>query len=79
MIEFIGDRSGHDSRYSLKFDKILGLGWKPEADFDGRLQKTINWCKANKWWWHPPVIACRFPNTSFDVPCPFVDRNPWYS
>ena len=53
MIEFVGDRLGHDFRYSLDCGKILGLRWKPQVGFDDGLQKTINWYKANKWWWRP--------------------------
>jgi dTDP-glucose 4,6-dehydratase len=55
MIEFVGDRPGHDFRYSLKCDKILGLGWKPKVGFDEGLQKTIDWYEANNWWWRPLV------------------------
>jgi len=51
MIEFIGDRPGHDFRYSLSCDKIHRLGWKPQVGFEEGLQKTIDWYKANKRWW----------------------------
>jgi dTDP-glucose 4,6-dehydratase len=51
MIEFVGDRPGHDFRYSLACDKIHRLGWRPQMGFEEGLQKTINWYKANKWWW----------------------------
>ena len=55
MIEFVGDRPGHDFRYSLACDKIHRLGWRPQMGFEEGLQKTINWYKANKWWWRPLV------------------------
>jgi dTDP-glucose 4,6-dehydratase len=55
MIEFVGDRPGHDFRYSLACDKIHRLGWKPQMGFEEGLQKTIDWYKANKWWWRPLV------------------------
>jgi dTDP-glucose 4,6-dehydratase len=55
MIEFVGDRPGHDFRYSLACDKIHRLGWKPQVGFEEGLQKTIDWYKANKWWWRPLV------------------------
>ena len=55
MIEFVGDRPGHDFRYSLACDKIHRLGWKPQVGFEEGLQKTIDWYKANKWRWRPLV------------------------
>jgi dTDP-glucose 4,6-dehydratase len=51
MIEFVGDRPGHDFRYSLNCDKAHRLGWKPHVDFGEGLQKTIDWYTTNQWWW----------------------------
>jgi dTDP-glucose 4,6-dehydratase len=55
MIKFVGDRPGHDFRYSLSCDKIHRLGWKPQVGFEEGLQKTIDWYKVNKWWWRQLV------------------------
>jgi dTDP-glucose 4,6-dehydratase len=55
MIEFVGDRPGHDYRYSLDCAKIHRLGWKPRVDFEQGLQKTIDWYVANKRWWRTLV------------------------
>lgn len=55
MIEFVGDRPGHDFRYSLDCAKIHRLGWKPRVDFEQGLQKTIDWYVANKRWWRTLV------------------------
>jgi dTDP-glucose 4,6-dehydratase len=52
MIEFIEDRPGHDFRYSLNCERIYSLGWKLQVPFEDGLQKTIEWYKNNKWWWH---------------------------
>jgi len=54
-IEFVCDRLGYDFRYSLSCDKIDRLGWKPQVGFEEGLQKTIDWYKANRWWWRPLV------------------------
>ncbi|PIN84927.1 MAG: dTDP-glucose 4,6-dehydratase [Candidatus Diapherotrites archaeon CG11_big_fil_rev_8_21_14_0_20_37_9] len=51
MIKYVEDRKGHDLRYSLDSSKIMGLGWKPEMNFEQGLKKTIEWYKANEWWW----------------------------
>jgi len=51
MIKFVGDRPGHDFRYSLNCDKAHRLGWKPHVDFGKGLQKTIDWYTTNQWWW----------------------------
>jgi len=42
---------GHDFRYSLSCDRIHGLGWNPQVAFEDGLQKSIEWYKANEWWW----------------------------
>ena len=57
MIEFVGNRPGHDFRYSLDCSKIHKLGWKPQVGFDEGLQRTVNWYRVNEWWWRPLVRA----------------------
>jgi dTDP-glucose 4,6-dehydratase len=53
-IEFVKDRPGHDRRYAIDWTKInKDLGWSPNADFDKRLNETIEWYKDNEWWWGP--------------------------
>lgn len=43
-VEYIGDRPGHDYRYSVNFNKIWkDLGWKPDMGFYDGLSKTIDW------------------------------------
>jgi len=53
MIEFVTDRPGHDLRYSVDTTKIRDLGWKPSLDFEAALDATIEWYRANEWWWRP--------------------------
>ena len=51
LVEFVNDRKGHDLRYSLKFDKISGLGFSPQVNFDDGLEDTVAWYASNKSWW----------------------------
>ena len=51
LIRFVKDRPGHDFRYSLKCEKIKKLGWMPRCNFEEALKETIEWYKANEWWW----------------------------
>ncbi len=51
-IRRVPDRPGHDRRYSLNCDKLRGMGWKPEVDFDSGLRETIRWYRDNAQWWH---------------------------
>ncbi len=54
LIEYVGDRPGHDKRYSIDPTKIQKeTGWKPKYDFDYALNKTIDWYLQNKSWWEP--------------------------
>ncbi|MEM3596553.1 MAG: dTDP-glucose 4,6-dehydratase [Candidatus Bathyarchaeia archaeon] len=55
LIQFVKDRPGHDLRYSLDVSKIEKLGWKPKTRFEEGIRKTIEWYKANEWWWKPII------------------------
>ena len=50
-IELVADRPGHDRRYALNSDKVKGLGWSPEKDFQTDLDSTVSWYKDNESWW----------------------------
>ena len=51
-IQFVENRPGEDTRYSLDSTKIYEeLGWKPKINFDVGLEKTIQWYISNKDWW----------------------------
>ncbi len=52
MIEHVGDRPGHDKRYSIDCSKIENqTGWKPQYKFDDALKQTVNWYLQNQSWW----------------------------
>ena len=48
---YIGDRLGHDRRYSVDISKIKTLGWTPRIDFEKAIRNTIQWYVENKTWW----------------------------
>jgi dTDP-glucose 4,6-dehydratase len=52
-IEYVTDRLGHDRRYAVNTAKIGVLGWKPAHDLDEALAETVDWYRANEWWWRP--------------------------
>ena len=52
MIEHVGDRPGHDKRYSINCSKIKSqTGWIPKYNFDDALKQTITWYLQNQSWW----------------------------
>ena len=53
LIEYVTDRPGHDRRYSLASEKVKALGWEPAVDFAEGLRRTVDWYRANEWWWDP--------------------------
>ena len=54
LIEYVGDRPGHDKRYSVDSTKIeKETGWKPKYQFDAALKETITWYLQNSAWWEP--------------------------
>jgi dTDP-glucose 4,6-dehydratase len=56
MIEYVGDRPGHDKRYSINCSKIENeIGWSPAHSFDSALENTVKWYLENNAWWEPLV------------------------
>jgi dTDP-glucose 4,6-dehydratase len=55
LIKYVDDRPGHDFRYSLNWDQIRKMGWKPKMKFEDGLKKTVDWYLANQPWWKPLV------------------------
>ena len=44
LIEFVGDRKGHDRRYAIDSSKLQNeLGWKQTSTFDQSLLNTVQW------------------------------------
>ena len=43
LISFIGDRLGHDRRYSIDSSKLAALGWEPKVVFIQGLADIIEW------------------------------------
>jgi dTDP-glucose 4,6-dehydratase len=53
MVEYVTDRLGHDRRYSVDIGKMTALGWRRERTLDEALAATVEWYRANRWWWGP--------------------------
>jgi dTDP-glucose 4,6-dehydratase len=53
LIKRVADRPGHDRRYALDTSKLRALGWAPAVDFSKGLAATVDWYRANEWWWRP--------------------------
>ena len=51
LIEYVKDRPGHDRRYALSSQKLMGeTGWRPRMDFATGLANTIEWYRRNAAW-----------------------------
>ncbi|HEX7369140.1 MAG TPA: GDP-mannose 4,6-dehydratase, partial [Rhodanobacteraceae bacterium] len=51
LITFVKDRPGHDRRYAIDSSKLQReLGWKPSADFETGIARTVDWYLANQPW-----------------------------
>jgi dTDP-glucose 4,6-dehydratase len=50
MVNFHGDRPGHDMRYALDGSKLDALGWKVPIGFHTSLENTISWTLENPEW-----------------------------
>lgn len=52
LIQYVGDRPGHDRRYGLSAKKISEeLGWKPLVSFEQGISQTVDWYLSNQDWW----------------------------
>ncbi len=52
-VDYVEDRLGHDRRYSVDIAKITALGWTKQRTLDEALEATVDWYRANDWWWRP--------------------------
>ena len=51
LITYVKDRPGHDRRYAINAAKIGSeLGWKPSAEFESGLRKTVHWYLEHPEW-----------------------------
>jgi dTDP-glucose 4,6-dehydratase len=51
LMQTVKDRPGHDRRYALSSEKLMGeTGWKSEVPFEAGLKATIDWYRANSQW-----------------------------
>jgi dTDP-glucose 4,6-dehydratase len=53
LIRPVADRPGHDRRYCLDTTKLRSVGWSPQIGFAAGLRDTLEWYRANQWWWRP--------------------------
>ena len=53
MVQYVPDRLGHDRRYSVDIAKVTALGWRKTRTLDEALAETVDWYRANDWWWRP--------------------------
>lgn len=52
LIEYVTDRPGHDFRYAIDSSKLTReLGWRPSADIETGLRRTVQWYLENRAWW----------------------------
>ena len=51
LIKHVTDREGHDRRYAMNASKLRALGWQRQYDFERGLSLTVDWYRANEWWW----------------------------
>ena len=52
LIEYVGDRKGHDRRYAIDPTKIHNeLGWVPKTKFEDGIKATVQWYLDNRKWW----------------------------
>ncbi|NOT25865.1 MAG: dTDP-glucose 4,6-dehydratase [Acidobacteria bacterium] len=53
LIKPVADRPGHDRRYCLDTAKLRAVGWTPQVPFETGLRESLEWYRANEWWWRP--------------------------
>jgi dTDP-glucose 4,6-dehydratase len=51
LIKRVGDRQGHDRRYSLDTSKLEALGFCCDTPFEAALERTVQWYRDHEPWW----------------------------
>ncbi len=51
LVRTVADRPGHDRRYAMTGEKIVGLGWSNRVPFEDGIARTVDWYRANEAWW----------------------------
>jgi dTDP-glucose 4,6-dehydratase len=41
----------------VDISKITELGWRKQRTLDEALEATVDWYRANDWWWRPLKAA----------------------
>ena len=47
FVKYVKDRPFNDYRYSLNFNKIMRLGWKPKTKIEDKISEINDWYKKN--------------------------------
>ena len=64
--EYVEDRPGHDRRYLLDSTKIrTELGWRDQVPFEKGFAQTVEWYRANEWWWQPLLAKLDINETAW--------------
>lgn len=74
-VVYVSDRRSNDIRYSMTWDKITGLGYRPERDIEEGLAETIDWYRRNPDRWAPLVRnphAARARTRGGGSSCPLI-------
>ena len=54
LLRPVPDRPGNVERHAVDWGKIrTRLGWRPQRTFEAGLRETVEWYRANEWWWKP--------------------------
>jgi dTDP-glucose 4,6-dehydratase len=50
LVDFHGQRPGHDLRYAMSGDYLKSLGWEPRIKLSDRLKEVVDWSLKNTLW-----------------------------
>ena len=68
LISYVTDRPGHDRRYAISIEKIRStLGWQPQEQLAGGLEKTVKWYLDNRSWCEA-ITANKYQRTRLGAP-----------
>ncbi|MGZ4272852.1 MAG: hypothetical protein ACXVRP_03725, partial [Solirubrobacteraceae bacterium] len=50
------DRPQHDRRYAIDSARLRALGWRPSADLESAVERTVGWYQHHRDWWEALVV-----------------------
>lgn len=71
QVQYVADRPANDRRYSMTWDKIASLGYRPTQKFEEALAETVHWYREHPDRWAPQLRNPDAPVAAIQLDTPW--------